>query len=59
MARDLWLVYLQYFDEETDANFVVSHQVDQAQTRAIREGFEQYCTAVFFGSHRVFFATDS
>ena len=41
VPRDFWLIDLQYFDEETNANFVVTHQIYEPQTSAIREGFEE------------------
>jgi hypothetical protein len=53
MTRDLWLVYFQHFHEETDANFVVSDQIDQPQAGMIRERFKEKCDAIFFAAHTV------
>lgn len=51
MTRDLWLVCLQHFNEETDANFVFTHQVNQPQTRAIPERLKQEFNAVLLVAH--------
>lgn len=54
MTRDFWLVYLQHFDEETDANFVVANQINQPQTGAIGERLKEKRNAVFFSGHVLF-----
>lgn len=54
MPRDFWLIYLQNFYEETYANFVIANQIDQPQTRAIRQCLKEKCDAIFFGGHAVF-----
>ncbi len=51
MPGDLWLVRLQHFHEKTNANFVFPHQVNQPQTGAIRERFEEQFNAVLLVSH--------
>src|SRR5438876_8121447 len=53
MTRDLWLVCLQDFHEEADANFPVSHQVNQAQAGVIRERLEEEFNPVLLVSHTV------
>ena len=51
MPGDFRLIYLQYFDEKADANFIVSNQINQSQTRVIGKRFEEKCNAVFFLGH--------
>src|SRR5882672_9006194 len=41
MSRDFWLIYLQNFYKETYTNFVVADQINQPQTRAIRERLKE------------------
>ena len=41
VARDLWLVGLENFDERADANLVVFEQVNEAQAGVIRERFKE------------------
>jgi hypothetical protein len=54
MPRDFWLIYLQNFHEETYANFFIANQINQPQTRAIRQRLEEQCDTIFFGGHAVF-----
>jgi hypothetical protein len=35
MPANFWLIGLEYLHEETDANFFISEQVQQAQARTI------------------------
>lgn len=51
MPRDFWLVRFQHFHEETNTNFVFSHQVNQPQTRAVRERFEEEFNVVLLVCH--------
>lgn len=51
MTRDLWLVCLQHFHEETDADFRIAHQVNQPQTRAICERLKEEFNAVVLVAH--------
>ena len=37
MTRDFWLVGFQDFHQEADADLVIAHETEQAQTSAIRE----------------------
>jgi hypothetical protein len=41
MPRNFWLTLSQYFNKETHAHFVVSDEVEQAQTRLISESAKQ------------------
>jgi hypothetical protein len=41
VTTDLWLIGFQYFHEEADTNFFRAHQVQQPQTRTIRERPEE------------------
>lgn len=51
MTRDLWLVCLQHFHEETNADFRIAHQVNQPQTSAIRERLKEKFNAVLLVAH--------
>lgn len=51
MPRDFWLIQLQHFHEEADANFILPNQVNQSQTRSIRERLEEKSDAVFVVGH--------
>jgi hypothetical protein len=53
MTGDLWLVCLQNFYKETDTNFVLSHKVNQSQTRAIRQRSKEERDVIFPASHCV------
>jgi hypothetical protein len=53
VPRDLRLINLQHLNEETNANFVVSHEINQPQASVIRECFKQKCDAIFFVAHGV------
>ena len=41
VTRDLRLVGFQSFDESANANFAVAQEINQAQSRGIREGLEE------------------
>jgi hypothetical protein len=51
---DFRLIYLQYFDEKADANFVVANEIDQSQTRVIGKRLEEKCNVVLFAGHAEF-----
>ena len=51
MPRDFRLIYFQNLNEKADANLVVSDQINQTQTRVVRERLEQKCDAVFLFCH--------
>lgn len=53
MPRDFWLVYLQDLYEEAYTNFILANQIDQPQTRAIRQRLKEKCDAIFFVAHAV------
>jgi len=50
MPADLWLICLEDLDKETDADFVLSDQVQQPQTSAISEGPEKQLFIEFIQS---------
>ena len=41
VPRNLWLIRLQHFDAGTDTEFIIAEQLDEAQSSAVREGFEK------------------
>ena len=53
MTRDFRLICLQHFHEETNADFRIPHQVNQPQTRAIRERLKEEFNAVLLVAHFV------
>jgi hypothetical protein len=55
MPGDFWLVGVQNFYEKTNADFIVSDQVNDPQASSIRESFEQEFYAVLFAAHSVSF----
>jgi hypothetical protein len=55
VPRDFRLVSVQNLHEKTDADLIVSNQVDDTQSSSIRESFKQQFYAVLFAFHFLFF----
>jgi hypothetical protein len=51
VARNLGLVSFENFDAETDADFVIAHQMNEAQPGAVGKGFEKRLDTKFLVTH--------
>ncbi len=51
MARDLRLVRSEHLNKEANADLLVSYQVEQTETGAIRKRFEEQFNAVILIGH--------
>jgi hypothetical protein len=41
MPADLWLISPQNFDEETNAHFIIAHEVEHAKSRSVGQSAKE------------------